>query len=221
GKPFRKTYKTRNGFATLKNDVYIFVPTHESREYYFLKHEQTFYPIEKGVCKEAVNPNLLTSVTDLTSIKEKLIFPYEFINGKPSVIPKTRFERQYPQAYKYLSLHKNVLAKRDKGKGKDYAPWFMFGRTQSLEKLTHKLFFPHITSQIPNYLINSDEDLLFYNGLAVIGKSVEELLILSKLLSSRLFWFYIKNTSKPYGSSFFSLSSNYLKDFGVYQFTPD
>jgi adenine-specific DNA-methyltransferase len=50
---------------------------------------------------------------------------------------------------------------------------------------------------------------------------VQELLILRKLLSSRLFWFYIKNTSKPYGLSFFSLSSNYLKDFGICELTPE
>ena len=97
----------------------------------------------------------------------------------------------------------------------------MFGRSQSLEKLTHKLFFPHITPGTPYYILDSDENLLFYNGLAVVENTAEELLFLQKLLSSRLFWFYIENTSKPYGSDYFSLSRNYLKDFGIYDFSPE
>jgi adenine-specific DNA-methyltransferase len=221
GTPFQEKYKTRNGFATLKNNVYLFTPSHENRAYYFLQQGQAYYPIEKAVCKEAVNPNLLTKVEDLASIKEKLIFPYEFVDGKPTVIPEERFKEHYPKAYEYLSTHKKVLATRDKGKGKKYKPWYMFGRSQSLERLKHKLFFPHITPQTPNYLIDSDENLLFYNGIAVIGDSIEELLILKKLLSSRLFWFYIKNTSKPYGSAYFSLSKNYIKDFGIFNFSKE
>lgn len=41
------------------------------------------------------------------------------------------------------------------------------------------------------------------------------------LISSKLFWFYIENTSKPYGSSYFSLSKNYIKNFGIYDFTSE
>ena len=38
-------------------------------------------------------------------------------------------------------------------------------------------------------------------------------------MSSRLFWFYITNTSKPYGSGYFSLSRNYIKKFGIFNFS--
>lgn len=40
-------------------------------------------------------------------------------------------------------------------------------------------------------------------------------------MSSRLFWFYITNSSKPYGSGYYSLSRNYIKNFGIYNFTED
>jgi adenine-specific DNA-methyltransferase len=80
--------------------------------------------------------------------------------------------------------------------------WYAYGRNQSLEKLKYKLYFPHITSSTPNFIISTEEDLLFHNGIAIIGENKRELLFLQKLLSSRLFWFYIKNSSKPYGSDF-------------------
>ena len=40
-------------------------------------------------------------------------------------------------------------------------------------------------------------------------------------MSSRLFWFYIVNSSKPYGSGYYSLSRNYIKNFGIYNFSDE
>ncbi|HVX01358.1 MAG TPA: hypothetical protein VHA52_13125, partial [Candidatus Babeliaceae bacterium] len=30
--------------------------------------------------------------------------------------------------------------------------------------------------------------------------------------------YYIQNTSKPYSANYYSLSKNYIKNFGIYQF---
>jgi len=84
-----------------------------------------------------------------------------------------------------------------------------------------KLFFPHITPHIPNHIINTDENLFFYNGIAVIGSNERELMFLKQFMSSRLFWFYIKSTSKPYAAGYFSMSKNYIKDFGIYDFSKE
>ena len=40
-------------------------------------------------------------------------------------------------------------------------------------------------------------------------------------MASRLFWFYLKNTSKPYASGYLSMSKNYIKDFGIYSFSQE
>ena len=55
--------------------------------------------------------------------------------------------------------------------------------------------------------------------MAIICDNQNELSLLKKLMSSRLFWFYITNSSKPYGSGYFSLSRNYIKQFGIYDFS--
>lgn len=218
GTPFSKRFTTRTGIATLKNEIFIFEPVDQDDDYYYLQNG-SLYPIEKTICKEIVNPNKLTNLANL-SFTEKFIFPYEFINGKASVFTEKVLQERYPCAHRYLKSKRKVLETRDKGTG-DYSKWFAFGRTQSLELMKYKLFFPHITSRIPNFIINTDENLFFYNGLAVIGKNEEELVFLSKLMSSRLFWFYLQNTSKPYKSGFISMSRNYIKDFGIYDFTRD
>ncbi|MEG0949330.1 MAG: SAM-dependent methyltransferase, partial [Bacteroidales bacterium] len=107
-----------------------------------------------------------------------------------------------------------------KGKGK-YENWFAFGRTQSLERVHNKLFFPKMSDKIPSYIINSDEDLLFYNGQAIIGHNQEEMIIAKKIMESRLFWYYIKTTSKPYSSDYYSLNGNYIRNFGICNLSDD
>lgn len=212
GVSFGELYKTRNGIATLKNDIYIFNPVHEDKDFYYLQNGSVFQ-IEKGICRDIVNSNKLSKVDSISKIKEKVIFPYD--EGiKPKLLSESFLKIKFPSAYKYLFHKRDILAKRDNGKG-GYEKWFAFGRTQSLEKMKFKLFFPHLTDKTPNYLISTDDNLLFYNGLAIIGESRNDLTIIKKIMQSRLFWFYIENTSKPYTSGYFSLSSNYIRNFGV------
>ncbi|MFN3379843.1 MAG: class I SAM-dependent DNA methyltransferase, partial [Runella zeae] len=212
GKPFGKLYKTRHGIATLRNDIYIFKPVAEDKEFYYLQNG-SLYPIEKGICKDILNSNKLSRVVDFEAIKEKVLFPYND-EKRPKALEEEELKERFPKAYTYLQKKKEELAKRDKGNG-SYEKWFAFGRTQSLEKVQNKLFFPKFSDKIPNYLISNDDDLLFYNGQAVVGHSEREMLIIKKIMESRLFWYYIKNTSKPYSSNYYSLNGNYINNFGV------
>jgi len=217
GTPLGEKFKSRNGIATLKNSVYIFDPLKADNDFYYLNNGND-YQIEKQICKNIINPNKLTKLDSIEQIIKKVIFPYIFENGRVNLIPEFEFKKCYPKAYDYLLANKEILAKRDKGNA-NYENWYAYGRNQSLEKLKYKLFFPHIAPSIPNFVLNSDENILFHNGLAIIGENERELQFLQKLLSTRLFWFYIENTSKPYGSGYFSLSRNYIKNFGIFDFT--
>jgi adenine-specific DNA-methyltransferase len=212
GVAFGDLYKTRHGIATLKNEIYIFNPVDEDKDYFYLQNG-SLYPIEKGICREIVNTNKLSRVVDLKALKEKVIFPYNN-NDKPSLLEENFIKENFPKAYKYLQNKRKILDNRDKGKG-DYENWFAFGRSQSLERVKNKLFFPKMSDRIPSYIINSDDNLLFYNGQAVIGHSKEEMVFIKKIMESKLFWYYIKTTSKPYSSEYYSLNGNYIKNFGI------
>ncbi|WP_422355165.1 HsdM family class I SAM-dependent methyltransferase [Roseivirga pacifica] len=218
GRPFGELYTTRNGIATLKNHVYIFNEIEEDEDYYYLQNGAV-YPIEKGICKGIINPNKFTKAISVDDLRQNAIFPYRFNNkGDAQLISENEIEEKYPMAFEYLKAKRELLATRDKGKGK-YENWYAYGRNQSLERFESKLFFPHITPHIPNYTISNDRDLLFYNGIAVVSEDEFELNFLKKIMSSQLFWFYITRSSKPYGSGYFSLSRNYIKSFGVAEFS--
>ena len=62
---------------------------------------------------------------------------------------------------------------------------------------------------------------MFYNGYALVSDAEEELRFIQKILKSNVFWYYIRHTSKPYGGDYFALAKNYVKKFGIYNFSDD
>lgn len=217
GRPFEKVFNTSSGIATLKNNVFIFDFIREDDVFYYIDSE---HKIEKNVCLDVVNPNKFIFNDDVKSIKRKIIFPYIYEGSFAKAISEEKFRHIFPCAYQYLLNHKSTLLNRDKGKGK-YPEWFSYGRSQGLEKYKFKLLFPHIAPTIPNFVLCDDDSLLFHNGMALISNEEKSLKLAKKIMQSRLFWFYIVNTSKPYGSGYYSLSKNYLKSFGVYNFNEE
>lgn len=216
-------FPIRNGFATLRNNIFLFKPIKEDKDFYYLKSEDIIYPIEKRICREAIKPNVLKSEHEITSLKEKIIFPYEFQNSLKNdlkvIVPieESFFKKNYPKTYEYLCANRETLSKRDNG-NKTYQFWYIYGRNQALNIRGKKLLFPYISNH-PYFVYTDDEDLLFYNGYAIVSNNEQELLFIQKILNSKVFWYYIKNSSKPYSSNYYSFAKNYIKDFSIPQFT--
>lgn len=223
GIPLGEKFEIRNGFATLKNNVYVFKPLKESNTYYYLVKDGKEFKIEKEICKNAIKPNTLKHESKIEGNTEKLIFPYtinvdntDLFQGESRTLKirdEATLQKDFPFTYNYLVSQKEILSKRDKG-NKKYEKWYAFGRNQALTLNGHKLLLPYITNS-PCFVYTEDSELLFYNGYAILSNSSEELLVLQKILMSKIFWFYIKNTSKPYAGNYFSVAKNYIKNFGV------
>ena len=206
---------SRHGIATLSNDTFIFKPVNEDNQYYYLEREGRSLPIERGICRDIVNPNKLNSGVDFGSLVEKVIFPYRIENGKALIYKPSEMMRYYPHAYAYLQSRKNVLSKRDKGDTKGYPQWYAFGRTQSLTMPRYKLFFPKFANRSLRCAISGDSELLLYNGLAFVSDDIRKLKILKAFIESEIFWDYVKSNAKPYASGYYSLSGVDIKHFGI------
>ncbi|TDN80366.1 N-6 DNA methylase [Salegentibacter sp. 24] len=219
----------RNGFATLRNKIYLFSPINEDDEYYYFEKDSISYRVERLICKDAIKPNILKNEIDLETYNEKIIFPYTIIdennrdlfqnsqNRRVKIIPENHFRENYPHAYNYLNDYRDELSKRDKGK-REYETWFAYGRSQALNISGFKLLFPYI-SNAPYFVYTNNEDLLFYNGYALVSENEAELLFIKKLLETDVFWYYIKYASKPYSGGYFALAKNYVKNFSIPEFT--
>jgi len=222
GIPLGDKFPIRNGLATLSNDVFIFKPVNEDENYFYHQNGK-LHKIEKGICRDVIKPNRLKTESEIPTLKEQIIFPYyqenseanlsDYKSNKKIVFEEDYFKTNFPNAYKYLKGNKVQLLNRDKGKNEKYK-WFEFGRTQALNDLGKKLLFPYMSGQ-PYFVYTDQDDLLLYAGYAIYFESERELKVLKRILESKVFWYYIKKTSKPYSGNYFALAKNYVKDFGI------
>lgn len=217
GTPLGKLFPIKNGIATLRNSTYIFKPLDETKEFFYFKKDGQLHKVEKGICRDIIKPNILKYEHEIPKIQEQIIYPY--INGTSplSLMQEDFFQLEYPEAYKYLASYKEDLSKRDKGNG-NYGAWFAFGRTQALSDKGLKLLFPYM-SKHPYFVFTDNKEMLIYCGYAIFSESVDELLLLKKILESSVFDYYMQHTSKPYASGYFSYAKNYVKHFGVCELT--
>lgn len=206
-------WKIRNGLATLKNDLFFFVPEREDNAYYYRIYNDIEYAIEKSICINMVKPNVVKSEKELKENREKAIFPYTKVNDIFSIIEESIMMEKYPCAYKFLQDYKDLLMQRDKGKGR-YPAWYAYGRTQGMNNFGKKLLIPYI-SGTPTAVLSLDEDLLFYCGYALLCDDVDTLKLLKVFLESDAFWYYICHTSKPYSKGFMALAKNYIIKFAI------
>ncbi|AXK48463.1 N-6 DNA methylase [Aliarcobacter trophiarum LMG 25534] len=219
GIPLGRKNLIKNGIATLQNSLYIFKPYKEDKKYFYMEYNNEEYKIERAICRDIIKPNKLKTSEEIEKLTEKIIFPYNVKNRFASVIDESFLESTYPYTYKYLLKHKDLLLQRDKNKDKKYK-WFEFGRSQSINDYGKKLLFPYMSNK-PYFVYTNDENLMFYAGYAIYGESEIELKIIEKILKSKVFWYYIEHTSKPYSSKYFALAKNYVKDFGICELTDD
>lgn len=209
------TFTIKNGIATLANDIFIFTPQGENETYFRLLNGGKEYWVEKAICKDIIKPNTLHSEEELETKKEKIIYPYD---SRADIYTEAYFRETFPQAYAYLSDCRDRLDKRDKGEG-DYPEWYAFGRTQAITDHGTRLLFPYMSDK-PHFVLSMQDDLLMYCGYAIFLDDKRELAVLKRVLESSVFDYYIRNTSKPYSTNYFSYAKNYVKNFGLYPFTP-
>lgn len=214
GEALGDLYVIKNGIATLANDVFIFRPTRTDDNYYYLSRKGREYPIEKTICRDIIKPNILKTEEEIAEKEEKIITPYD---ENSNVITEDFFINNYPRAYAYLQSCRDVLDARDKGEG-DYGAWYAFGRTQAIADSGRKLLFPYM-SDLPHFVYMPQKDMMIYCGYAIYSESETELLFLKRVLESSVFDYYMKHTSKPYSTGYYSYAKNYVKSFGIYPFT--
>lgn len=222
-------YSLKNGFATLKNSVYLFSPIDQDAHNFIFEKDNVIYEVEKKICVDAIKPNILKLEQDVIDFNEKLIFPYitDYVPSTKSgkkikvtkLLPEEIFKEKFPLAYTYLNTCKEALRKRDK-ENRKYENWYAYGRNQALNLRGKKLLFPYISDK-PYFVYTKKEDLYFYNGYAIVSDSENELKVLQKILKSKIFWFYVVHTSKPYSNGYYSLAINYIKNFGIPYLTVD
>lgn len=202
-------FKFQNGVATQRNNIFCFKYLKEDTKYYYFEKNSKEYKIEKKITRPLVLPNKTFRDRHL-----RIIFPYDYNprNGSVSPIPPSKMRDEFPFTLDYLNEFKEELNKRKHDKNMHY--WYLYGRSQGLKQYGPRLYIPYMAKTVSTSLSTSDDEV-FVAGYAIFSNSIPILSLISKILESKLFSFYISRVSKPYSSGYFSTAKNMIKNFSI------
>lgn len=213
GRPLGDVAAISNGIATLKNDLYVLNIVEETDDFLVHEYKGVRYPIERGVCRQVVKPSAMVKNLSVEEQIGWIIFPYEVRGERAVCYDGSQMERLFPNALEYLRFVRPILDERDKG-NRVYEQWYAYGRSQAINMSGNRLLMPYI-AETPTFFLSNIEGLLYYNGFALISNDILALERLQKVLNTDIFWFYIKNISKPYANGYYSMGKRYIRYFGI------
>jgi len=213
GRPLGEKAAISNGIATLRNEVYVLNVLEETEDVFIHEYEGVRYPIERGICRQVVKASAMDVNKSVEEQIEWILFPYDVRGERAVCYDEEQMERMFPNALAYLTAVRPILSERDKGNRK-YEKWYAYGRSQAINMPGNRLLMPYI-ADMPTFFLMNVNGLLYYNGFALISDDILILERLQKILNTDIFWFYVKNISKPYANGYYSMGKRYIRYFGV------
>lgn len=184
GKRFGDYFHVSYSVATLLNSVFLIGESKLSENNLYSIGN---YQVESELVKNAASPKLMRR-----KIRKKIIFPYKYgLGGDLIRYNEEEFKSLYPQAFKYLKLHKKELELRNI---EPNSKWFEYGRSQALSSLNCEklLLSTVVSSEVHVYKLNTN--YIPFAGMYIVLKSSNKeysLDIAVKILRSKQFFDYI------------------------------
>ncbi len=210
------TEKIFKGLSTGNDNLYLIEPTKTT------KTTITFFSCVKNenveIEKEIVVPFLYGEDIRRYQIDFKgryLFYPYSLENGKIQLIPHEVLKSKYPLAYDYICSIKEPLMRRKISTTN--ADYYKYSAARSLKEYKRSKIL------IPDMLVANriayDQNGEYYHGPAMHSvvfndkiKGQNHLLYLG-ILNSKLFWFYISNTSTALRGNAYRLTPEFINTF--------
>jgi type I restriction-modification system DNA methylase subunit len=235
GTPIGSLFNINVGIATLKDEVFFVEDTSSDSKYCIKEFKGQVYKIEKSVTRSVVKISDFTKQAEILNNTRRVIFPYEKVNKKLVVINEEIFKEIFPFCYYYLSLFREELDARDKGK-KVFDPFYSWGRTQGMKKHGVKIVNPTF-SQRPRFMLVEDQDAFYTNGYGIYAKNDKDLGtslfknvngaialeenfdVVQKILNSEVMHYYVSKTSVSISGNYPCYQKNFIEKFTLPKLT--
>ncbi len=207
------------GLQTSKDDAYIFEPKRQEGNCYvfdsILEEEAC---VETYLCRPCVLDVAFEPYAQLTP-NRMLIYPYEIIDGKASLIPLSRLKEEAPHAYDYFKSLEKPLKERAMKPVPTEETWHRFGRSQSLNRFAGK---PHIVwtvmALVPKYEIDYSGQVMFtgggngpYYGLSLKTSTPESIEYILAVLCYWLTEALVKYRTSVFGGAYYSHGKQFVE----------
>ena len=223
GTPLGDLFTISVGIATLKDSLFI-VDAENGK--YIKDVDGEKIELEAASLKSLYKISTFDSQSDVDHNQKKIIFPYEVINGKAKLYSEEYMKESYPNTWRYLCSIRSQIEKRGKVV---VDPFYMYGRSQGLNKFGIRLLTPTF-SQHPKFLLVREVDSLYCNGyglhfipqldsMSLFGENPiqqeRNIDILQRILNSEIMDFYVKNTSVSIQGGYPCYQKNFIERFSI------
>ena len=192
--------------ATLLNKAYVLKEENYQEVNGFYQYNGK--KIEKVIVRDTATPRSLRYKK-----AEKIIFPYDYKDGKLVRYTTQQFSTLFPGAEDYLNDFREQLDKRDSDKN---ALWFEYGRSQALSGLNKRklLISTVITEKVAVYLLK--KKCIPYAGMYIVPKPNNKIYKLEdakEILQSDEFLKYVQDVGIHISGTSLRITSRDIEDF--------
>ncbi|WP_242223158.1 Eco57I restriction-modification methylase domain-containing protein [Bacillus cereus group sp. BfR-BA-01380] len=178
---FGDFFTASSSVATLLNKAFVISDFVTEQEYISVENLR----IEKDLLRVAASPRGLNY-----NREELIIFPYFYEEGELCKYSLETFEKNFPEAVKYLETFRENLKKRHSDKN---VKWYEYGRTQALSHLNQdKLLTSTIVTKVVK-VYNLGKECIPYSGIYIVSKGDWKLEKAKELLESDSFYQYVQS----------------------------
>lgn len=196
----------KNSVATLLNEAFI-LSKYKYKDHYYIVGD---YKIEETLVRDAASTKSLNK----KNTKDKIIFPYQIINGEKIDYTIEQFQKKFPCATAYFKQFRKKLDDRKSDKN---ALWFQYGRSQAISAVCgEKLIMPMVITQ-KNHVYKVGESAVPYAGYFIKCKENSKLGLddAKKILESSQFYDYVKICGTPTTPTSYRISVDDIKDYMI------
>ena len=211
------------GLQTSADPIYIISSDTEDNDHVsFTDMDGRAQIIEKGVLRKSIYDYQLKKYESIQH-NSYLIFPYKYVDEKPVLYSIGEMQTFFPQAYRYLNLYKDALAKRNMPNRTD-DNWFSYGRSQSLRRFYdgERLIWP-VLSLDSNYVFD-DEMVAFtgggngpYYGLQLKPGTQESIFYIQAILNYWLMEYLVKQSATMHRGDYYSHGKQFIASLPIYR----
>jgi len=210
------TKKIFKGSSTGNDDIYLLKLVTDSKDIVtvYSKILNENIQIEKKILKPFLYGEDIRRYEEIKT-NYYLLFPYYNMKDSNKLIPLKEMKENFPRAFAYLkSVQKNLIKRKIDINNNNF---YKYSAARSLnEYLQPKLLIPDMLVKLR---VNYDEAGQFYHGAAIHSIVFNELVkelepkFFFAILNSKLFWFFISNTSTALRGNAYRLTPEFLNPF--------
>lgn len=216
------------GVQTSADRIYIIKPDREDGTYvYFTDKDGRPQSAEKAILRNSIYDCQIKKYESIC-YNSYIIFPYRNADGNAVLYSVEEMTTQFPHAYRYLTLYRDELVKRNLMVDRTEENWFAYGRNQSLRRFFggEHLVWP-VLSTGSNYVFD-DNAVTFtgggngpYYGLQKKMSTQESIFYIQAILNYWLMEYLVSRSASTFRGDYYSHGKQFIATLPIYRINFD